>query len=40
MDKNLQLIAGGLFIVILIVIYGQFRCAYPKFKDWILHQNI
>tara|TARA_B100001093_G_C26520015_1_gene881329 strand:+ start:367 stop:807 length:441 start_codon:yes stop_codon:yes gene_type:complete len=33
MDKNVQLISSGLFIVILIVIYGQFRCAFPEFKD-------
>ena len=33
MDKNLQLIAIGLFVVILIIVYGQFRCAYPKFND-------
>ena len=33
MDKNLQLIAGGLFVVILIIIYGQFRCAFPGFSD-------
>tara|TARA_B100000035_G_scaffold297511_1_gene290347 strand:+ start:126 stop:566 length:441 start_codon:yes stop_codon:yes gene_type:complete len=33
MDKNLQLIAAGLFVVLLIIIYGQFRCAFPKFND-------
>ena len=33
MDKNIQLIAAGLFVVLLIVIYGQFRCAFPKFID-------